>query len=187
MFNMGDRVSYHGGIQGLWDEKGTIVGTRVGGNSDMVIVSFENNIPFTSSRTVDRREYKYTMIIGQKSLKHALGTAQDVWDKNYNPNVMGFIEEMIAKCTGTQMDSSFFEEKIYTPKKKPMAKIVDFFKNQLLDADSKLLREMGLECPTGEPTELGLELSENITYKANRATVIETAKAMKAEQDAAKK
>lgn len=65
--------------------------------------------------------------------------------------------------------------------------ILSFFRNMTASADEKLLKEMGIEDPIGTPTETGLRLCAEILYKENRAKVIEVAKSMKEEREAAKK
>lgn len=70
---------------------------------------------------------------------------------------------------------------------KPMANVLEFFRSITATAEDKLLKELGLEEPIGTPTDLGLRLSAEIAYKANRAAVIDIAKKMKEEQEAAKK
>ncbi len=64
-----------------------------------------------------------------------------------------------------------------------MANIVDFFRDMTLSAEDKLLKELGIENPNNTPTELGIKLSQEIAYKANRGAIIEVAKKLKAEQD----
>lgn len=70
---------------------------------------------------------------------------------------------------------------------KTMSNIIEFFRNMTASADEKLLKEMGIEDPVGTPTEVGIRLSNEISYKANRAAVIEIARKMKDEEEAKKK
>jgi hypothetical protein len=66
--------------------------------------------------------------------------------------------------------------------KSAIMNIVNFFRNMTATPDEKLLKELGIEDPIGTPTSVGLELSANITYKANREEIIKIAKKMKAEK-----
>lgn len=72
----------------------------------------------------------------------------------------------------------------------PLAKssmsVLDFFRDLTATPNDKLLKELGIENPTNIPTELGLKLSQEITYAANRARIIEIALQMKADADAKK-
>lgn len=68
-----------------------------------------------------------------------------------------------------------------------MSNIVTFFKNLTLNADEKLLIEMGLEDPTGVRTKEYESLANEMFYKESRPKIIEIAKQMKAEEDAKKK
>ena len=64
-----------------------------------------------------------------------------------------------------------------------MGNVKDFFRGLTATEDERLLKELGLENPIGTPTQEGLELSAEISYKANRAEIIKVAKQMKEEQD----
>ena len=66
--------------------------------------------------------------------------------------------------------------------KKTMGKFAKFFRNLSLNADDKLLIEMGLEDPTGVPTADALALSAEISYKTNRPEIINLAGQMKTEE-----
>ncbi len=65
-----------------------------------------------------------------------------------------------------------------------MSNVLDFFRNITTTPNDKLLKELGIENPTNVPTELGLKLSQEITYVANRTKIIEIALQMKADADA---
>lgn len=67
-----------------------------------------------------------------------------------------------------------------------MSNVIDFFRNLTASPNDLLLKELGIENPTNVPTELGLKLSQEITYAANRARIIEIALQMKADADAKK-
>lgn len=67
-----------------------------------------------------------------------------------------------------------------------MSNVLDFFRDLTATPNDKLLKELGIENPTNVPTELGLKLSQEITYAANRAKIIEIALQMKANEDAKK-
>lgn len=71
--------------------------------------------------------------------------------------------------------------------KSPMQRALDFFKNMTAKPEEKLLKKFGLEDPIGTPTEVGLKLSEQITYKANRDEIIKLATAVQEEEDSTNK
>lgn len=50
--------------------------------------------------------------------------------------------------------------------------IISYFKNLSLSKEDKLLKDLGLEEPTGTPTAKGLELSALLNYQANRDEII---------------
>lgn len=64
--------------------------------------------------------------------------------------------------------------------------ILDFYTSSALTPDERILRELGIEDPVGSPTDLGLKLSELITYRANKAEILKIAKQMKADSEAKK-
>lgn len=67
-----------------------------------------------------------------------------------------------------------------------MSNVVQFFKNITASAEDKLLLKHGIEDPIGTPTSTGLELSAQVSYKANRAKVIEIVTQLEAEEQKAK-
>lgn len=67
----------------------------------------------------------------------------------------------------------------------PVASILDFFQNIAATPEEKLLKKFGLENPIGTPTDTGLQLAARIQYTKLRAEVIEVAKKMEAEEQAA--
>lgn len=64
-----------------------------------------------------------------------------------------------------------------------MSNVLEFFRNLTASPDDLLLKELGIENPTNVPTDLGLKLSQEITYAANRDSIIDIAKQMKADAD----
>ena len=68
-----------------------------------------------------------------------------------------------------------------------MSSIVNFIKNVGLSKEDKLLMRLGLEDPSGTPTQTGLEAMSQIVYKENRTKLIEYAKQLDAEEKAEKK
>lgn len=91
----------------------------------------------------------------------------------------------IGTASFSQMSVYQGEVKFSKPKSL-MSNVIEFFKNITLSPDDKLLKEYGLEDPTGTPTTKGWDLSHMISYQANRAAIIEVAQKMKAEDDAKK-
>lgn len=97
-----------------------------------------------------------------------------------------FIESYLEEVNDVRV--SDFNQTI-TVSKKPinltkslMSDVVTFFKNMSLTKDDKLLIELGLEDPSGVPTQKGYDLSNEIDYKRNRAEIIKIAQEMKAEE-----
>jgi len=63
---------------------------------------------------------------------------------------------------------------------------VEFVRNEKLNADDRLLRELFLENSCGEATNDGYALSRELTYQANRPAIIALAKKMKKAQECKK-
>ncbi len=93
----------------------------------------------------------------------------------------------IIKTGTTYLPTTSIDNSIKPTGKTFMANVLEFFKNITATADEKLLQEFYIEDPIGTPTEVGFELSHQITYKANREAIIAIAKQMKEEQDAKRK
>ncbi len=68
-----------------------------------------------------------------------------------------------------------------------MTNALEFFRNLTLSSDDKLLMEMGLENPTGVPTEEALKLSAEMMYKKQRTDIVALAQQMKEAKEAASK
>lgn len=64
-----------------------------------------------------------------------------------------------------------------------MSSLLETFRKLTLSADDKMMIEMGLENPTGVPTEEGLKLWQEMAYRKDRAEVIEQAKKIKEEME----
>lgn len=67
-----------------------------------------------------------------------------------------------------------------------MSNVLEFFRNLTATPNDLLLKELGIENPTNVPTDLGIKLSQEITYAANRDRIVEIALQMKADADAKK-
>jgi hypothetical protein len=67
-----------------------------------------------------------------------------------------------------------------------MSKITTFVKNSLLSADDKLLRKYGLQDECGDYTSEAVDLVKAKLVADNRAYLVETAKALEAEEKASK-
>lgn len=72
---------------------------------------------------------------------------------------------------------------LITTSKNIMTNVLEFFRSMTATADEKLLKELGIEDPIGTPTDTGLKLSAELSYRANRAEIIEIAKKMKEAQE----
>lgn len=68
-----------------------------------------------------------------------------------------------------------------------MSKVVTFFKNLKVDANTKLLRKFSLEDDCGNPTDDGIDLSDLISFRANREAIIEHCKGLEKEEKKDKK
>ena len=71
--------------------------------------------------------------------------------------------------------------------KTTMSNIMEFFHNIAASKEEKLLLKHGIENPLGVPTENGLRLSAEVSYKANRAEIMKLVEVMEEEEKASKK
>lgn len=86
------------------------------------------------------------------------------------------LKEDRLKFSGAQLQ----EQK--TNNNTTMSNVTKWFREMTATKDEKLLKKYGLEDPIGTPTEKGLELSAEITYKANREEVIKIVNQMEKEE-----
>lgn len=105
---------------------------------------------------------------------------RDDGERGYGPNGEWRIKTS-SEATIEIIESSSSSE---TSMPTTASNIMEFFANLTATAEEKLLKKYGLEDPIGTPTSVGLSLSAQIQYKANRAAIIEIAKKMEAEATA---
>ena len=96
----------------------------------------------------------------------------------------GFSDTWSIRTYNAEAFIEFLDSSSDTSMPTTAANIMEFFNNLTATAEEKLLKKHGLEDPIGTPTSVGLSLSAQIQYKANRKEIIEIAKKMEAEATA---
>lgn len=97
--------------------------------------------------------------------------------------MLNFNRHSIGDYPNEKLELLEREEVIYKTNCNGM-NVIEFFRNLGASVEDKLLKEYKIEDPIGTPTQAGLDLSAQITYKANREAIVGLVKKM---DEAAKK